>query len=442
VAEPVRNGDRINADPSKKFFIEMLTRDINLTNCILDLIDNSVHSLISDSGLDVMENLVRGTNPPKLKSSIEVTFNSRQFKIHDDCGGIPTDDARNGVFLFGNPTTDLNHTGLGLYGIGMKRAMFKIGRSISVTSHTENEGFTVDINVEKWEQDPEWKLDFTDKWKRRYATGETEITIKDLNSAAATQFSLKHFQTNLLGRIATAYALFLRAGLKITVNGVLTTPEFPVLTESTKLKSARQHFKRDGVDILLMCGLSPPEDRTPRGWYVFCNGRMVLEADKTVVTGWGTHRLPAFHSKYNHFLGYAYFRSKDPYLLPWTTTKDGVDLESPIYQEALNEMAVQARPALNFLNTLYSDVKEQSEPERELFESGDNVDPKKVAGKKNQTFSATPKNDMGEELVSIQYRRKQKQIDKIREFLEKPKLAAYRVGELTFDWFFDRNCKK
>jgi hypothetical protein len=29
-----------NADPSKTFFIDMLTRDIGLAVCILDLIDN------------------------------------------------------------------------------------------------------------------------------------------------------------------------------------------------------------------------------------------------------------------------------------------------------------------------------------------------------------------------------------------------------------------
>ena len=41
-----QNGHQLvaKAHPSKAFFIEMLTRDITLADCILDLVDNSVHS--------------------------------------------------------------------------------------------------------------------------------------------------------------------------------------------------------------------------------------------------------------------------------------------------------------------------------------------------------------------------------------------------------------
>ncbi|KJV41509.1 hypothetical protein [Brevundimonas sp. KM4] len=37
--------DRANANPSKSFFIAMLTRDIDLVDCILDLLDNSVDGI-------------------------------------------------------------------------------------------------------------------------------------------------------------------------------------------------------------------------------------------------------------------------------------------------------------------------------------------------------------------------------------------------------------
>jgi hypothetical protein len=47
-----------SAQPSKSFFIDMLTKDIALSVCILDLMDNSIHSLIADSDLDVSEHLI------------------------------------------------------------------------------------------------------------------------------------------------------------------------------------------------------------------------------------------------------------------------------------------------------------------------------------------------------------------------------------------------
>ncbi len=38
--------DKIMATPTKRLFIEILTKDISVKDCILDLIDNSVDSYI------------------------------------------------------------------------------------------------------------------------------------------------------------------------------------------------------------------------------------------------------------------------------------------------------------------------------------------------------------------------------------------------------------
>src|SRR5215471_4128171 len=52
---------RAKASPSKAFFIEMLTRDITLSDCVLDLVDNAIHRLIVETGLDVSEHLFAGS---------------------------------------------------------------------------------------------------------------------------------------------------------------------------------------------------------------------------------------------------------------------------------------------------------------------------------------------------------------------------------------------
>jgi hypothetical protein len=41
--------DTINAFPRKSFFISLLTRDIELSSCVLDLIDNSIDGIIKKS---------------------------------------------------------------------------------------------------------------------------------------------------------------------------------------------------------------------------------------------------------------------------------------------------------------------------------------------------------------------------------------------------------
>ena len=125
--------------------------------------------------------------------------------------------------------------------------------------------------------------------------------------------------------------------------------------------------------------------------------------------------------------------------LPWTTTKEGVDRESPIYQTALAEMRLLSRPVLDFLNDLYPDVKEQSEPEHALFNKARSVAPQKIARRHNTPFEARVKGTGGE-LVSIQYRRPKKKLEQIKKVLGK-KMSASDIGKHTFDWFYERNCK-
>jgi len=345
------------------------------------------------------------------------------------------------VFLLGNPVREKKQTGLGVYGIGMKRAFFKIGRQISITSFTTDEEFRIDINVDEWEKTDEWDFPFTDAREKKSEAGGTDIEVSRLHPTVSGQFISKTFKTILVEKISRAYALFLKAGLSIKVNREDTTADIPELVESEDLRAVRQMIKKDGVDILIMAGLSPVTDRKPRGWYVFCNGRMVLDADQTGRTGWSTDSHPGFHAKYNHFLGYVYFRSKDVQKLPWTTTKDGVDMESPIYQAALAEMRLLSRPVLNFLNDLYSDVKEQSEPEHILFKEAKPVAVQKIASRNNTDFKPEVRKESEDDLVSIQYKRPKRKLKKIQEVLGKPRMSASRIGEYTFDWFYDRNCK-
>jgi hypothetical protein len=279
----------VYAYPSKSFFIDMLTRDIGLTECILDLIDNSIHSLIVGSNLDIMENLVTGkTVAPMPKAEINLSFSSTQFKITDTCGGISIQDARERVFLFGNSKHDKSHTGLGVYGIGMKRAFFKIGRKIAVKSNTTTEEFLININVDEWEKKPdEWEFKFTYAHKKPHAAPHTSIEITGLDDVPKSQFGTASFENLLRIKISMAYALFIKAGLTIKVNKKAAVSELPDIGESTRVRSVRQLIKNAGVDILILAGVTPVSDRKPRGWYVFCNGRMVLQADQSQRTGWG-----------------------------------------------------------------------------------------------------------------------------------------------------------
>jgi len=105
---------------------------------------------------------------------IDITFDSDGFTIVDTCGGIGIQEAKTVVFRFG--TIDEQERGaLSVYGIGLKRAVFKLGRVIEVRSRTEREGFRVAIKTASWMSDdgaekPKWtsnshQLNVRHRWR-------------------------------------------------------------------------------------------------------------------------------------------------------------------------------------------------------------------------------------------------------------------------------------
>lgn len=131
----------VKASPTKEFFVNMLVRDILLKQAIIELIDNSIDG-------------ARGTrkNNQYLGLKISIEFNNNKFVIEDNCGGIPLDVAANYAFRFGRPKTiqsgDTETTGI--FGIGMKRALFKMGNYFSIHSTTRTTEFQLDLDVKEW----------------------------------------------------------------------------------------------------------------------------------------------------------------------------------------------------------------------------------------------------------------------------------------------------
>src|SRR5574341_35338 len=126
----------------------MFTRDISLEDCLLDLIDNSIDSFIRGSKKEIIGTLLDRDAPigkePLPEVSLVVT--QKEVSVTDNCGGIPRDKALHDVFCFGHAQ---GHDAgrLGVYGIGLKRAIFKIGNSFEMKSRTANEGFEVSLDV-------------------------------------------------------------------------------------------------------------------------------------------------------------------------------------------------------------------------------------------------------------------------------------------------------
>ena len=266
------------------------------------------------------------------------------------------------MFRFGH-TSPTSGTTLGVYGIGLKRAIFKIGNKIYIQSKTSKDGFQTKLDVQKWAQEEtNWKIPLipTDGAQSTENQG-TVIKIEDLHSEIMMRIESGTLLRDLKEQISETYSLFIDRYVQITLNDTQIIPRQIPLGESDQVHAAVDSFEKcyndQTVKVTLIASLAArSQNKTwtseTAGWYALCNGRMVVSADKTDLTGWTT-LLPQYHSKYMGFIGIAFFHSENPHLLPWTTTKQGLNRESQVYQEARNRMAGVARPVLDFLNKMY-----------------------------------------------------------------------------------------
>lgn len=347
---------RAYANPTKAFFVSMITRDVTLEDSILDLIDNSVDGAWRSEGSRPMG---LGGDASLSAYRISISTSPKRFSIKDNCGGMTLDDAVERAFSFGRrASSEHDKYSIGVYGIGMKRAAFKLGKNICVRSTYQDtderqQAFAVPINVDTWLQsdDPPWDFDIIED--QNLDENGVEIVVDDLIEGTKFAFENPAFIQNLRRTIARDYSIHLNRGLKISVdeNPVRGVPiEFRQGEEYAPMRTDYKDWVNgEEVSVEIIGGMAalPPESIDPDetengdkrfGWYVACNGRIVLAADKTDVAGWGTLDWPQWHRQYSGFIGIVLFTAENAAALPLTTTKRSVDISSEIYLRARRRM--------------------------------------------------------------------------------------------------------
>ncbi len=434
----------VSALPTKALFVDMLTKDISLPSAIMDLIDNCVDGALRVRGKDSLGGLV-----------VNLTVNDREFQIKDNCGGIPLDIARNYVFRIGRPPDAPSVEGsVGLFGVGMKRALFKLGRRFEVYSRSNGDSFSVKVDVDSWQKEEEWEFPLNVESGAEIDSKResgTSIRVLQLSTGVSSQFGLPSFTSKLLSEISARHQTYLERGLTITVNEetvVATMVKFGYIPN--RLHPAYEEMRINNVTVKLFSGIGEggPPARNEAGWYVYCNGRMVVRADQTELTGWGTfgtNRIPRYHHQFARFRGCAFFNSVDPSKLPWNTTKDGLDVEAELYRTVRLRMASHMRPVITFLNRLDAELDQPDEDKRVLGAMLDEADyvipasiPKLDSGRKFFFESPTPK-AIPALNTRISFSRPRSAVDAVKRCL---RVRTNReVGERTFDWYLENECE-
>jgi len=347
----------VPSHPAKSFFVSMLTRDIDLQDAILDLLDNCVDGAIRDRNKGMAE-----------KDSFKgywarITFNEDKFVIEDNCGGIPWKIAKDYAFCLGRreglPPTKPGT--IGVVGIGMKRAIFKMGRECHVLSNHKDDAFLVTIPP-SWFGDEKWTDFHADRVKPTTKDYGTILEIENLTDDAKKDFGEgSGFSVNFPVMVAESYSILIEKGFEVWINKAKVKPRPVKLYFESPDKPDRRtklirpyiyQCKKGDVEVFLAVGYRSPlktqqeldEDAKgsfaakEAGWTVVCNNRVVLSNDRTVKTGWGVPGVPHFHNQFSCIAGIVEFRAPNTGDLPVTTTKRGIDAGKEIYLLVLQRM--------------------------------------------------------------------------------------------------------
>ena len=369
-----------NGQPTKEFFVEMLTRDIEINDAILDLLDNCLDGVVRlSSGKNKLE------DPEFYKGySAEITISKDEFSITDNCGGIPRNVAEDYAFRMGRvPTTTTAHPTIGIYGIGMKRAIFKIGRAAVVHTQFCKEKYSVEIPLD-WAKSIEWTFPIVENSEKNLLSNDgTKIVVSPLNDSISglwkKQANLNAFLENLKTAIRESYSLIIQKGFVIKINGqIVNANPIELLAQKGTEKDGIRPFmftnQYGSVHVKLAIGFYSPMasdddidemNESKRSSYeagitVVCNDRVVLYNDKSYLTGWGTGGVPNYHTQFIGIKGIVIFESSTPKDLPMTTTKRGVDHSSAIYIAVKDKICEGLKMFTNYTNQW----KGQKEQER------------------------------------------------------------------------------
>jgi len=442
----------INAMPTKELFIAMLTRDVALIPAIIDLADNCTDGA----------RRVRGAES-WLGLSITIDATAGKFSIADNCGGMDVETARRDAFRFGREAGHVPEKGeVGRFGVGMKRGLFKLGRHFHIRSTTRRTQFDVTIAVDEWAREAEWQFAF-DKdpiEKGSFSADDigTSITVTQINPQVASQFRSEQFIQELRQQLTSKLETSLANGLTVTVNGESLRPHVRELVSDKALAPARKRLRLEGakgkaVKVELWCGLGKPDShssaRAESGWYVFCNGRMLLEADKTAATGWGVEddeSIPAYHPQFNDFRGYAYLDADDAADLPWNTTKTALDTDHPVYRSVRQHMVALARPVINYFNkrkeendALKAAGEDRAGRLQSLFDKANTMSLKKI--KARDVFSAPSPAKAPRRSPTHQRIQFDAESGKAEEVMRSLGVKSWMaVGRGVFDYYYSAEC--
>lgn len=335
----------VDTKPTKDVVVDSLTRDISVEACIFDLIDNSIDAARDTIFASGGEKRADGLPESYGGFKIALSFSNGGCSIEDNCGGITVDRLKTMVLRFGQRSS--HPMGIGIFGLGLNRALFKLGRVSHLKTDTGFQRAELILNTEEYLKSDDWSLP-AEEFKSSGKAG-TSIEIRQLPEDIARTFADGEWVEEYRRKVGRRYGRFIQKGLEIEINGAPVPDGEVRIRKNSPFPEEYKFYKKDGVTVHIRFGqhvdhrfsAEPDYDKARNipltdqfGWTVLCNDRAIVVSDQTWKTGWETK----FHTEFYGFVGIVSFDADDPAKLPWDTTKADVDMYNRAYQTALEDM--------------------------------------------------------------------------------------------------------
>lgn len=447
----------ISGGPTKRFFVSMLPRDIALEDALLDLIDNSVDGAMRQEKSRLKQ------KTPFDGYFAKLALSKNGFEITDNCGGIPKDYIE-AAFSLGRPKIDKDNKipTIGMYGIGMKRAVFKVGNEALIQSNSKDGLFEVEYSHEWMDPDnSDWNLPIIHAPHEKKMDRGVTITITDVKAEIRKSFANDDFLNSLAHQVSEHFGYLIQKGFAVSINNEELKPKTLQLINATHsavtaIRPFDYEAKINGVDVKVTVGffrslmretelddeLDGPRETELAGVSVVCNDRVVLLSDRSMKTGWGDGGVPRYHPQFRAIAGLVVFSSNEAENLPISTTKRDLDVGSEVYLKARRALMEGLKICTDFTNK-WKGMEDQTE---QHFQS-ERSDAKTQVNLANKHGSAVrgepstkkyipklPLPDVRDPKRRVSFVRKESDVKIVSEYLfddaeEKPS----RVGEECFD---------
>lgn len=371
---------RTGIDPN--FLADTLTTDIELTDALFDLIDNSIDSARNSIIRTEYNKDIRGLPNDYSGFEIKVRFGANSIVVEDNCIGIDNNALEQDAFYTGKRS---NHKfGIGHYGLGLKRALLKAGIKYGMLTDNGESLYKASFDRQSFSSDGE-----SDLIAKKFSTTgmkRTVLVVSNLYPNIISQISDSEWFSNAINQLSVRYSIFLRKGLNIKVVNtqknnsatLVISPSIPELRNDGLMKKIGDSLTTSTVFCDFSVGIHE-RYRFPGEWehdqksnerltksygvYYICNDRVIVSASTEDKHGFTTQ----WHSEYGGFVCLAYITSENPKELPWNTAKTEIKVNSPLFlqiRKKIEPLAKRYRAESKALINIWSDTKGLSNDER------------------------------------------------------------------------------